>query len=217
VGRGAGLGELWWPLSSLACATQDGGLYVFLDEAQRVFARTSKAPVGTEPYVLTTNIRNTKKIAQVFGSLMQDRAQYRGSTGPGEVRPMRSADAVERADAAVDALLDEWARGRSPCSRPTTSPVHAQAIEHRGQMGYWDDFFAEEDVFYGHVLGSRAGAASRRTRRRRFREPDRAKRCCTSGCRGRAPSSSSWGPGAAQEVGGEGVAKRLAAADQWQP
>jgi hypothetical protein len=215
-------GELWWP-SLVACLRdpEEGGLYVFLDEAQRVFARTSKAPVGTEPYVLTTNIRNTKRIAQVFGSLMQDQAQYRGIDGP----PVRfvqcaAADAVERADAAVDALLDEWAGGQiALLTTYHRHPVHAQAIAHRDQEGYWDDFFAEEDVFYGHVLGFKG------LERQvvvlavdGFREPDRAKEMLYVGLsRARTQLVVVGDLAQLKKVGGEGVAKRLAAADQWQP
>ena len=45
-------GELWWP-SLVACLRDpdDGGLFVFLDEAQRVFPRTSQAPIGNEPCI----------------------------------------------------------------------------------------------------------------------------------------------------------------------
>lgn len=43
---------------------------------------TAEAPVGNEPYLLTTNIRNTKRIAQAFGSLTGEQARYRGLDGP---------------------------------------------------------------------------------------------------------------------------------------
>ncbi|MEP7194779.1 MAG: ATP-binding domain-containing protein [Actinomycetota bacterium] len=32
-------------------------------------------------------------------------------------------------------------------------PVQLEIVERRGSDAYWDDFFAEDDVFYGHVLG----------------------------------------------------------------
>jgi len=157
VDKAQDFGELWWP-ALVACLRdpEAGGLFVFLDEAQRVFARTSEAPVGNEPYLLTTNIRNTKKIAQVFGSLTGEQAKYRGLDGP-PVRFVQAQpqDAVDRADAAVEALLDEdWDGGQiALLTTHHRHPVHVQAVEHRGQQGYWDDFFAGDDVFYGHVLG----------------------------------------------------------------
>lgn len=122
-------GELWWP--SLVSCLRDpdgGGLFVFLDEAQRVFARTSQAPIGNEPYVLITKIRNTKRIAQVFGSLTTDQAKYRGLEGP-PVRFVQSSagDAVERADAAVDALLDDWDAGQIALLTNLPPPPRARA------------------------------------------------------------------------------------------
>lgn len=32
-------------------------------------------------------------------------------------------------------------------------PVQIDTVERAGWDAYWDDFFAAEDVFYGHVLG----------------------------------------------------------------
>ena len=46
-------GALWWP-PTLACLRDPdaGGLFVFLDEAQRVFARRGEVPIPLPPYVL---------------------------------------------------------------------------------------------------------------------------------------------------------------------
>ncbi len=74
--------ELWWT-SLLACLRDPGArkLFVFLDEAQRVFLRQGVAPVDLPPYVLGDNIRNTKKIAQLFGSLSGELLKPRGMEG----------------------------------------------------------------------------------------------------------------------------------------
>jgi hypothetical protein len=63
-------GAAWWP-PTMACLRdqETGGLYAFLDEAQRVFERYGEVPIPLPPIVLDENIRNTKQIAQVFGSL----------------------------------------------------------------------------------------------------------------------------------------------------
>ena len=184
-----------------------------------MFPRTSQAPIGNEPYVLTTNIRNTKRIAQVFGSLTTDQAKYRGLEGP-PVRFVQSpaGDAVERADAAVDALLDDWDGGQiALLTTYHRHPVHAQAAEHRGQQGYWDDFFAEDDVFYGHVLGFKG------LERQvvvlavdGFRDPARAKEMLYVGLsRARTQLVVVGDLEQLWKVGGDGVAKRLSAAEQW--
>lgn len=111
-------GEPWWP-SLLACLRDPGtgGLFVFLDESQRVFARQGEVPIELPPYALDENIRNTKRIAQLFSSLSGEPLKPRGLEGP----PVRLVDVpvdevISVADDAVEALLDEgWAQARSPC------------------------------------------------------------------------------------------------------
>lgn len=74
--------------------------------------------------------------------------------------PVRLVDvpaesAVAAADDAVESLLDEgWAPG-SVASRATgrRHPAQVKEVEVGGHAAYWDASFAEDDVFYGHVLG----------------------------------------------------------------
>jgi hypothetical protein len=151
------LGAAWWP-PTLACLRdqENGGLYAFLDEAQRVFERHGEVPIPLPPIRLDENIRNTKQIAQVFGSLGAEQARYRGMDGP----PVRfiqctSDEAIHQADAQVERLLDEgW--GPEQIALLVTGRRHQIQMEmrdYRGWVGYWDAFFAGDDVFYGHVLG----------------------------------------------------------------
>src|SRR5258708_23163984 len=76
-------GAAWWP-PTLACLRdqETGGLYAFLDQAQRVFERYGEVPIPLPPIVLDENIRNTKQIAQLFGSLGAGQARHRGLDGP---------------------------------------------------------------------------------------------------------------------------------------
>jgi hypothetical protein len=73
----------WWP-PTLACLRDQrtGRLYAFSDEAQRVFERHGEVPIPLPPIVQDENIRNTRQIAQVFGSLGAGLARYRGMDGP---------------------------------------------------------------------------------------------------------------------------------------
>jgi hypothetical protein len=150
-------GAAWWP-PTLACLREPdtGGLYAFLDEAQRVFQRSGEAPIPLPPFPLDENIRNTKRIARVFGSLAAEQPRYRGIDGP-PVRFVQCAtdDAIERADDAVEELLDEgWLPGQ--IALLTTGRRHLEqvsVIDHTDWAGYWDQFFAADSVFYGHVLG----------------------------------------------------------------
>jgi hypothetical protein len=150
-------GAAWWP-PTLACLRdqETGGLYAFLDEAQRVFNRYGEVPIPLPPIVLDENIRNTRQIAQVFGSLGAGQARYRGMDGP-PVRFVQSTpeEAIHAADAEVDRLLaGGWQPGQ--IALLVTGKRHQlqkEMLDYHGWDGYWDAFFAGEDVFYGHVLG----------------------------------------------------------------
>ena len=64
VDEGQDFSASWWPPTLLALKDADaGGLYVFLDEGQRVFDRPGAAPIELAPFPLDHNIRNTKGIA----------------------------------------------------------------------------------------------------------------------------------------------------------
>jgi hypothetical protein len=131
-------------------------LYAFLDEAQRVFERHGEVPIPLPPIVLEENIRNTKQIAQVFGSLATGQARYRGLDGPPVRFVQCSADeAVHEADAEVDRLLDEgWEPGQiALLVTGRRHQLQKEMLDFHGWEGYWDAFFAAADVFYGHVLG----------------------------------------------------------------
>ena len=147
----------WWP-PTLACLRdqETSGLYAFLDEAQRVFNRYGEVPIPLPPIVLDENIRNTKQIAQVFGSLGAAQARYRGMDGP----PVRfiqcpAEEAIHEADSQIDRLLGEgWEPGQiALLVTGRRHQLQKEMLDYHGWDGYWDAFFAGEDVFYGHVLG----------------------------------------------------------------
>jgi hypothetical protein len=150
-------GAAWWP-PTLACLRdqETGGLYAFLDKAQRVFNRYGEVPIPLPPIVLDENIRNTKQIAQVFGSLGAGQARYRGMDGP-PVRfvPCSPEQAIHQADAQTDQLLGEgWEPGQiALLVTGRRHQLQKEILDYHGWDGYWDAFFAAEDVFYGHVLG----------------------------------------------------------------
>src|SRR5450631_1811350 len=158
VDEGQDFSASWWPPTLLALKDRvAGGLYVFLDEGQRVFDRLGAAPIELSPFPLDSNIRNTKRIAQVFGSLGVQQSKYEGLEGP-PVRfiACKSDDVVDAADTEVERLtqVDGWPPGQ--VALLTTNhrhPVQIEMVEGVGVDAYWDDFFAGEDVFYGHVLG----------------------------------------------------------------
>ena len=55
--------EDWWiPLQMLLRDPDDGILYVFYDDNQRIFGRCGRFPIQQPPYLLTVNCRNTQAI-----------------------------------------------------------------------------------------------------------------------------------------------------------
>jgi hypothetical protein len=147
----------WWPavLASLR-DEEEGGVYVYSDENQRIFARFGRPPVRLVPLVLDHNLRNTRQIHQAFGPLAPSRMYARGGDGPAvSFVPTTTDGALEAADDAVDRLLDEGWAPRNVCLLTTghRHPVQQEQTERHGQLGYWRQFWEGEDVFYGHVLG----------------------------------------------------------------
>ena len=146
----------WWrPVLACLRDPDDGGIYVFSDEAQRVFDRHGDPPVALVPLVLDQNMRNTRQIATTFSPLVGQRMQLKGGDGP-EVRFIRCSpvEALDRADDQVDALMDEGWRPEDIALLTTGSRHYEQvARQEEGPDAYWDTFWDDEQVFYGHVLG----------------------------------------------------------------
>ena len=157
VDEGQDFAESWWPALTEGLRDRErGGLYVFADEGQRVFARHGRPPVDLVPIVLDENLRNTKQIAQTFGSLTSTQMQYRGAEGvPVRFVPCASDEAIGAADDEVDALLgDGWKH--EDIALLTTGhrhPEHVDRVQRHGHAAYWESYWAGDDVFFGHVLG----------------------------------------------------------------
>ncbi|HSE70690.1 MAG TPA: NERD domain-containing protein [Nocardioidaceae bacterium] len=148
--------DLWWPAVMAALRDEDtGGLYVFSDEGQRVFSRFGGPPAGLVPLVLDHNLRNTRQIAGSFSTLAPIRMRLGTVEGP-EVRFVECTPdrALGCADDSVDDLLDAGWRPQDVALLVTGSRHPEQsARQEQGQREYWESFWDEEQVFYGHVLG----------------------------------------------------------------
>jgi hypothetical protein len=216
VDEGQDFSASWWPPTLLALKDREaGGLYVFLDEGQRVFDRLGSAPIELAPFPLDRNIRNTKRIAQVFGSLGVEQSTYEGLPGP-PVRfvACRTQDAIDAADTEVEHLtqVQGWPPGSVVLL--TTNhrhPVQIEMVEGVGVDAYWDDFFAGEDAFYGSVLGFKGLERPVVVLAvNGFRDLSRAREMLYVGLsRARTQLVVCGDPELIAEVGGEGVRRRL--------
>ncbi len=149
--------DLWWrPLMRCLRDPDEGGVFVYSDEHQRVFPRFGRPPVPLVPLVLDHNLRNTRQIADVFMPLAPSRMYAAGGEGVDvSFVPAPADDVVETADDQVEALLDEGWRPQD-IALLTTGSRHTEQVnlqELHGQAGYWKSFWDAETVFYGHVLG----------------------------------------------------------------
>jgi hypothetical protein len=148
--------DSWWePVLAALRDPENGGLYVFIDEGQRVFDRQGTPPVPLVPLILDQNIRNTRQIATAFQSLVDHPMRSMGGDGP-EVRfvPCGIDEALDVGDDQIEQLLDEGWRPED-VALLTTGSRHPEQTERQkaGNKAYWDSFWDVEQVFYGHVLG----------------------------------------------------------------
>jgi hypothetical protein len=144
----------WWTPLLRALREEDrGGLYVYSDENQRIFARFGQPPVPLVPLVLDHNLRNTRQIHNAFGPLAPTRMTARGGDGV-DVAFVPADDPMDVANDAVEVLLEAgWRPGN--IALLTTGSRHQEQInltEELGQHGYWGTYW-EDEVFFGHVLG----------------------------------------------------------------
>lgn len=54
--------DYWMPIELLLADEKNSPLYIFFDENQNLYARTSSFPITDEPFPLTINCRNTRNI-----------------------------------------------------------------------------------------------------------------------------------------------------------
>lgn len=148
--------DSWWdPVLASLRDDEDGGLFVFSDEGQRVFDRQGTPPVPLVSLVLDRNLRNTRQIAATFRPLVDHPIRFLGADGP-EVRFVACSreDAAATGDDQVEMLLDEGWRPED-VALLTTGSRHPEQVarQEQGNEAYWDSFWDTDQVFYGHVLG----------------------------------------------------------------
>ncbi|KUI22824.1 nuclease [Mycobacterium sp. GA-1285] len=148
--------DSWWePLLIALKDPDEGGLYVFTDEGQRVFNRYGSPPVPLVPLILDHNLRNTRQIANAFQPLVDHPMRFLGGEGPAvEFVSCSREDALDVGDDQIEALLEEGWRPED-LALLTTGSRHPEQTERQkaGHKAYWDSFWDNDQVFYGHVLG----------------------------------------------------------------
>ncbi|EID14671.1 NERD domain-containing protein [Mycolicibacterium phlei] len=148
--------DAWWdPLLAALKDPDEGGLYVFTDEGQRVFDRHGSPPVPLVPLILDHNLRNTRQIANAFQPLVDHPMRYLGGEGPAVTFiPCAREEAMDAGDDQIELLLEQGWRPED-LALLTTGSRHPEQAERQknGNKAYWDTFWDTDQVFYGHVLG----------------------------------------------------------------
>lgn len=150
-------GAVWWPALLTGLRDRDrGGVFAFGDADQGVFGRDGAEALHLTPITLDTNIRNAAPIARAAGLLASETPRHLGIDGPPiKFLECTSEDAITFADDQIDPLIDAgW--GHQDIVLLTTGsrhPEHRNRVEKSGKDAYWDSFWDNSDVFYGHALG----------------------------------------------------------------
>ena len=108
VDEGQDFREEWWvALLTLLEDPDQGILYIFYDNNQRIYGKGSAYPLDNEPYVLTENCRNTKQIHEAVMTFYasEDRPVCLGPSGLAPKLLGLGPGADERQ--AVESLIDE--------------------------------------------------------------------------------------------------------------
>ncbi|PVE19194.1 NERD domain-containing protein [Arthrobacter sp. Bz4] len=156
---------LWWE-ALLACLKDPlvGQIYAFMDDRQDVYRRWGGATADLAqgpaaelvPIHIDDNLRNTRRIAEVFKSFAGEHFTPRGGTGL-PVRRVECAteDALDIASDCIDSLInDGWAANQiALLTTRRRHPIHQEHFDSGTTDEYWRDFHAMETEFYGHVLG----------------------------------------------------------------
>ena len=186
----------WWhPLMKALRDEDEGGLYVYSDENQRIFARFGQPPVPLVPLVLDHNLRNTQQIAGPSGRSRRCGCTCAAATGA-DVRfvPCAREEAIDVADDQVDLLLEAGWRPEHVALLTMGSRHPAQVERQDGRrpcrllavlLGQRRRLLRPRPRLQG--ARTRAPSCSASTRR----PPTAPRRCSTSACPGPPTSSSS--------------------------
>jgi hypothetical protein len=206
-----------------------------MDDRQDVYRRWNGAALGETllgetlgevlelvPIHVDENLRNTRRIAEAFKPLAGDHFTPRGETGlPVRFVPCSTDDALDVASDCVDALIAEgWTNNQiALLTTKHRHPVHQDYFDQRRVPEYWTEFHAHEAEFYGHVLGFKGLERSVVVLCvNGFKEMERAAEQLYVGLsRARSLLVVVGDRQVVAEAGGRGLARALAAAQEWVP
>lgn len=156
---------LWW--EALLSRMRDplgGEVYAFMDDRQDVYRRWDGEGFGGAfqegiplvPIHVDENLRNTRKIAEIFKPFTGEYFKPRASTGmPVRLVPASTENAVDTASDCIDILIDEgWVNNQiALLTTGRRHPIHREYADANDLPTYWREFHDNAAEFYGSVLG----------------------------------------------------------------
>jgi len=147
----------WWLVVNSALKDSvNGRIYAFGDLRQGIFRHATDIPLTPAALHLDTNLRNSVSISKLAALCIEDELILAGLDGP----PVRyeeceTDDAISTGDSVLQDLLANGWKPSEICLLTTGSrhPKQREKTEGSSKTAYWNSFFDEEEVFYGHILG----------------------------------------------------------------
>ena len=147
----------WWNV--VVASLKDpvkGKIYAFGDIRQGIFRRSSDIPLELAPIHLDLNLRNSVPISELAALCVEDPLTLAGLDGPPVTFIETTQEmAIAEANKIVEKLLsDGWKPGEI-CLIATGKkhPIHEELAEGPKKVDYWNSFFDDDQVFYGHING----------------------------------------------------------------
>jgi hypothetical protein len=147
----------WWDV--VIASLKDpvaGKIYAFGDIRQGIFRHAKDIPLELAPIHLDQNLRNSVPISELAALCVEDPLTLAGLDGPPVTFIETTQElATNEADKVIERLLlDGWKPG-DICLITTGSrhEKHRALAEGPKKVDYWNSFFDDDQVFYGHING----------------------------------------------------------------
>ena len=149
--------EVWWDVVIASLKDPiNGKIYAFGDIRQGIFRHAKDIPLELAPIHLDQNLRNSVPISELASLCVEDPLTLAGLDGPPVTFIETSQEeSTKEADKIVERLLlDGWKPGEI-CLITTGSrhEKHKALAEGPKKVDYWNSFFDDDRVFYGHING----------------------------------------------------------------
>jgi hypothetical protein len=145
----------WWVTLEKAL-NEDGKIGAFGDVNQKVFGKRGVNVNKYAKFRLTENIRNSKQIAEIAAPFTEESIVARGPNSfPVEFIEVAEQHVIDTADDIIERLTDieNWQPGEiALLTTKNRHPVQAELTK-KDRDSYWEDFWSNENVFYGTVGG----------------------------------------------------------------